>query len=226
MMLLGACVAAGVRRVVLRSSTLVYGARADNPAFLHEERPLARIRQSGLVHNYREIDTFAADFARQHPDMHIILLRCAGLVGGGIWSPLAHYLAQQSPRMLLGFTPRIQVLHPDDAAAAFALAALSNFNGAVNLAADDPLPLAQAIRLSGKQPSPLPGALLRGSDWPFGHDFLRHSCVADTRRARRALGWQPSCSAQRALCERAADDEHTSPASGTGSLPGLKQEAG
>ena len=38
MKVFGACAAAGVQKIVCRSSTTIYGARPDNPAFLTEER--------------------------------------------------------------------------------------------------------------------------------------------------------------------------------------------
>jgi UDP-glucose 4-epimerase len=204
MVLLGACARAGVRRVVLRSSTLVYGAHMRNPAFITEEHSPRLHSLTGLLREYGEIDMRAAEFASTHPDIEVVRLRCAGLVGDGIWSPLAHYLAQPMPRLLLGFDPRIQVLHPDDAAATFVLAALGNVTGALNIAADDPLALVQAVRLTGKQPLPVPGLLLDGRTpfpsgqrrgisgaWPFPESFLRASCVADTRRAAQELGWTP-----------------------------------
>jgi UDP-glucose 4-epimerase len=200
--LLGACARAGVRRVVLRSSTLVYGAHMRNPAFITEERPPRLHGLTGLLREYGEIDMHAAEFASTHPAVEVVRLRCAGLVGANIWSPLSHYLAQPMPRLLLGFDPRIQVLHPDDAAEAFVLAALCSTTGICNIAANDPLTLVQAVRLTGKQPLAVPGLLLNGRTpfgqrrntsgaWPFPENFLRASCVADTRRAARELGWTP-----------------------------------
>jgi UDP-glucose 4-epimerase len=141
--------------------------------------------------------------------LHIAILRCAALAGGGVASPLARYLAQAAPRTLLGFDPRIQVLHPADAAVAFALAAVSTFAGPLNIAADQPLTLAHAIRLAERRPLPLPGPLLdlasiTGAQalpglLPFPLAFLRYPCVADPRRARAELGWQPQYSAVEAL---------------------------
>jgi UDP-glucose 4-epimerase len=202
MVLLGAYARAGVRRVVLRSSTLIYGAHRRNPAFISEDRPPRLSSLTGLLREYAEIDMYAAEFARTHPAVEVVRLRCAGLVGDGIWSPLAHYLARPMPRLLLGFDPRVQVLHPDDAAAAFVLAALGGATGAFNIAANNPLTLVQAVRLTGKQPLPVPGLLLNGRTppgqwrstsgaWPFPERFLRASCVADIRRAAQKLGWTP-----------------------------------
>lgn len=200
--LLGACANAGVRRVVLRSSSLIYGADPTNPAFLHEQRRLAPQRLRGLLRNYGEIETFVAQFAPAHPNCEVVLLRCAPLVGAGVWSPLSHYLSSTGPRMLLGFNPRIQVLHPDDAGAAFALAACNASAPVYNIAADHPLTLAQAVRLAGQQPVGLPLPLVglarrlglgqtTMQGWPFPRSFLQYSCTVDTRLARHTLMWHP-----------------------------------
>ncbi len=209
MELLGACAVAGVRRVILRSSTLVYGASYRQPAFINEQQPLADRYRHGLLRDYIEVDSFSREFARKHPQLGLLLLRCASFVGGGIASPLTRYLARPYPPTLLGFDPRIQVLHPDDAAQAFGLAAMSTATGSFNLAATAPVKLAHAIRLAGRQPMPFfeplfnviwPGA---GHDhyshWPFEPDFFRYGCVADIRRAESELSWTAEYSTEAVL---------------------------
>jgi UDP-glucose 4-epimerase len=174
----------------------------------------------GLIRDYVEIGRFADDFAAKHPELTIAVLRCAGLVGGGVSSPMARYLGQKAPRVLLGFDPRIQVLHPADTAVAFALAALADdAHGAFNIAADGAPTLSHAILLAGRRPLPAPGlffdtAGLLGAratpltgELPFDPAFLRYSCVADTRHAHDALGWQPQHSADAALRELAPERE-------------------
>jgi UDP-glucose 4-epimerase len=214
--LLGACAAAKVRRVVLRSSSMVYGAHVRNPAFIEETRALSTRRQFGLLREYIALDRFASEFAATHPAVEVLCLRCAALVGDGISSPLARYLAQPAPRMLLGFDPRMQIMHPDDAAAAFTLATTSSATGALHIAADDPLTLKHLLRLAGKQPVQIPTVLLDGAvrlgmqrtllgAWPWHRDFLRFGCVVDTRRARAKLAWQPLYTAHTIL----RDLQHT-----------------
>jgi UDP-glucose 4-epimerase len=219
MAVLGACLAAGVRRVIVRSSTLVCGARPNNPAFLNDQHPPTTAMARSLVRDYSENELFAARFAQSHPELELLVLRCAGLVGQGVWSPLNHYLTSRAPRTVLGFNPRIQVLHPDDAAAAFVQAALGSARGTLHIAADDPLPLKQAIRLAGRQPLPLPGLLINLAlflsqrslvlgAWPYDLAFLRLATVGDTRRAQMLLHWQPAHSAHAALCELAQRPAH------------------
>jgi len=203
--LLGACAAAGVRRVVVRSSTLVYGARANHPAFISEDTPVQKARKSGLLRDYCELDTLTQSFARSHPQMEVIILRCASIVGDQAWSPLTAYLTQRTPPVLIGFSPRIQVLHPDDAADAVVQAALGDACGSFNLAALEPIPLDQAIRLTGRQPRgvlPIPIALAGAlgqrkqlTGWFADLEFLVYPCVADLRRAMHSLHWQPRHSA-------------------------------
>jgi UDP-glucose 4-epimerase len=226
--LLGACAAAQVSRVVLRSSTLVYGARPDAPAFIPESAPVFQSAHTGLVQGYAEAERVAAEFAARHPSLQVCPLRLAGIVGGGVSSPLSRYLARRQPPTMLGYDPRVQVLHAHDAAVALALAALADgLTGPVNIAAAPPLPLGHMVVLAGGRPVPLPGAAFAAfefsreappgvgallaaavapavrtlGDLPFDTAYLRYGCVVDTCRARDLLGWEPQYTAEQALRE-------------------------
>ncbi|HEU4327067.1 MAG TPA: NAD-dependent epimerase/dehydratase family protein [Roseiflexaceae bacterium] len=215
--LLSACAAAGVRRVVLRSSTLVYGARLGQPLLRTEDAPLRLRGRGNPRHDDVEVERFAAGFARKNPGTAVTVLRCASVVGGEASSPLARYLARMAPPVLLGYDPLIQVLHAGDAALMFALAALvEGVSGAFNLAAASPLPLSQAVRLAGRQPLPLlaPAFALGGAlggltgmlprDLPFPPEFFRFACLADTHKAVAQLDFTPRHTAQEALQTQAA----------------------
>lgn len=209
--LLGACAAAKTPRLVLRSSTFVYGASADNPAFIPETQPVSAAAAPSLQTDYVAIERAANACAESNPAMAIATLRCAPLAGGGVDSPLLRYLYQPRPLMLRGFDPRLQVLHADDAVVAFVLAALGDSRGALNLAAADVLSLGRAIRLAGRHPLalgplafsgsrlvlPLTGTMRRSL--PFDPAFLQYACVADTQRAAFELGWTPQHTAVDAL---------------------------
>lgn len=202
MELLGACAAAGVRQVVLRSHIGVYGPLPSNPTFISERRPIARTGLHGLLRDFCEVELFAAEFREPHPDLCLTVVRCSHMLGA--WSPLVAYFSQANPRMLVGFDPCLQLVHLEDAAEAFACAALTPATGAFNIAAEETLALSQAIRLAGKQPQsvfePLLGltAAIDGHEalgaWPYPIGFLRHSCIVDTQRARSELGWAPTYS--------------------------------
>lgn len=228
--LLGAAAAAGVPRVVLRSTTLVYGARAAAPAFIGEDAPLAHGTRAGAVRDFAEIERLAGEFAARHPGLRIAAVRCAPLLGPH--TPFGRYLARPLTPTMLGFDPRVQVLHAHDAAVALALAVVSeDLDGPLNVAADPPLPLSRAIQLSGGRAQPLPDLLFAAAErsregplpgvesiaalvsapvagllaaLPFDPEFLRYGCVADTRRARDLIAWGPQHAAEDALRELAA----------------------
>lgn len=217
MELLAACAATGVQRVVLRSSTLVYGTGPEQPLFLDESAPLHMAEANDLVRDYAEIERFSAAFARKQHHIALVTLRLAGIVGGGVSSPLARYLTQPLPRTRLGFDPLVQVLHAEDAAAAIALSALADVQGVFNVAAAPPLTLGQALVLAGRRAVPLAEPLfdtrgplrkvlrpLAGS-LPFAPTFLKYPCVADICPIKDALGFAARYSAHEALRELRAE---------------------
>lgn len=200
--LLAACSATGVRRIVIRSSALVYGPLAGLPLFVPETQPIAQQMSGGALADYVEVERIATEFAARHPAIELALLRCAALVGAGISSPLLRYLEQRTPPVVAGFNPRVQLLPARDAAVAFAVAALADgVRGPINLGCAAPLTLRQAIGLAGGASIPLPAALLSagGGASPLGAgrvgaawvdaSAMRYGCVADVALARSALGW-------------------------------------
>jgi UDP-glucose 4-epimerase len=209
--LLGACAVAQTPRIIVRSSSYVYGAWPENPAFIPESQPALAAASPGLQTDYVAIERFASEHSLRNPASRIALIRCAPLIGAGVDSPMQRYLYQPRPLMLRGFDPRMQLLHTNDAVVGFALAALSGAHGAYNLAAADVLSLSRIIRLAGRQPFtlgpaafssarivlPLTGPIRKSL--PFDPAFLQYACVGDPRRAINELGWQPQHSAAEAL---------------------------
>lgn len=201
MQIFGACVRAGVMRIILRSSTLVYGAHPAHPLFLSESHPVTTPKGAGLLRNYIELDRFATSFAQTYPNLAVVVLRCASMVGSGISSPLARYLTQPAPAVIIGFNPLVQVVHPHDAARAFVHAVQQPVRGPFNIAAHPPLTLMHAIRLAGRQPLPTLAPLLAAvalfrshstfARWPLHDTFLYYPCVAETKHAHDTLAWHP-----------------------------------
>lgn len=226
MELFGACAAAGVRRVVLRSHVGVYGPLPANPIFMNERRPLARHGLSGILRDFSEVEQFAAEFREPRPELSISVLRCAHIMGA--WSPMQAYLSSANPFMLVGFDPCLQLVHVEDVAEAFALAALHADDGAFNIAGDDTLALSQAIRLAGRRPQSVFEPLIdisaalggheRLGNWPYGPGFLRHSCIVDTTLARSVLGWAPTYTAATMLQALRLNGQNPCPADSEAAL--------
>lgn len=208
--LLAAAAAAGVRRVIMRSFTAVYGARGQNPSFLTEDRPLQPNAALGWVRDKLEAEQHAASFARRYPDMAIAVLRFAPLFGPHVRTFYTRIFDKRVVPMLMGFDPLIQMLHPDDALEAAERALERDVRGAFNVVPKAPMPLGAALHLAAKVPVPVPHPLAYAASealWAAGLteapagflDYVRYPWVADGTRAERELGFRARYSSREAL---------------------------
>jgi UDP-glucose 4-epimerase len=208
--LLAAAAAAGVQRVILRSFTTVYGARGDNPNFLTEEHRLQPSPALSWVRDKLEAEQHAAAFARRYPGMSVTVLRFAPLVGPGVHTFYTRIFDHRVVPLLMGYDPLVQLLHPDDAVAAFMAAIDQAPGGAYNVVPSRPIPLLTAYHLAAKIPVFVPHPLAyAGADllWAAGLgaapgafvDYVRYLFVADGEKARQRLGFVPRHSSRDSL---------------------------
>ena len=206
MKVLSACAQAGVKRVILKSSTLVYGARPGNSAFLREEHPLNAPRTHGTLRDLLEIETFCQTFRNQWPQVGLTILRFAHIIGPTVRSAMTRYLRDETAPMLLGFDPVTQLIHEEDVVNAVAWATIYDVPGTFNIAATGALPLFKLIGLAGKRHLPilhplvyLGSSMMGPSVLPFDADYLRYVCVGDLQRMREELEFQPAYTAEEAV---------------------------
>jgi UDP-glucose 4-epimerase len=214
MQLLGACADAGVRQVVWRSTTAVYGAHPENPLYLPEGTPLAARSGSAAIRDALEVERFIAGFAAEYPELRMAVLRLAHVIGVDVDSPLTRLLRQPVLPDLLGFDPLLQVIDADDAVAALVHAARHLANGPVNVAADGVVSFSQLAGRLGHPTLPvlhvlvywgwpLLASLPAGRDllrwFPLEPDYLRYPCIGDTARMHNELGFEPQWSATQAV---------------------------
>jgi UDP-glucose 4-epimerase len=212
--LLSACAAAGVRKVVLKSSMEVYGARASNPAFLREEHPLRGSRRYGYTRDLTEIETFCESFRHRVPQLLMTILRFASIVGPTAQTPMTQFLKQRWAPSLWGFDPMMQIIHEDDVVEALAQAVLHDRPGVFNIAAPGAMPLGKIRALAGKAPlsilHPLAytaAGLLGSTDVPLRRcipidpTYLRYPWVGDLVSMRSTFGFQPRHTAEETVRE-------------------------
>jgi UDP-glucose 4-epimerase len=203
MQLLAACQkSAFVRRLVVKSSAAVYGASHRDPAmFTEETEPRAPLRTS-YGKDSVEIEGYVRGFGRRRPDVAISMLRFTDIIGPHVDSPLTRYLSLAVVPTVLGYDPRMQLLHEDDALETLRLAALDDRPGTFNVAGDGILALSQAIRRAGRLSVAVPepamnvvadlgrrAKLIRFS--PEQVRFLHYGCVVDCARLKREFGYTP-----------------------------------
>lgn len=203
MQLLAACQKAEtVRRLVVKSTTAVYGSSPRDPALFTETMQPGRPPVSGYARDAMEIEGYVRGFARRRPDVSLSVLRFTNFIGPNVASVLTEYFALPVVPTVLGFDPRLQVLHEDDALAVLLRATLHDLPGIVNVGADGVMLLSQAIRRAGRIGLALPGitaglvdAVLGragGPDYtPEQRRFLNHGRVVDTTRLTTEFGYRP-----------------------------------
>ncbi len=203
MQLLAACQRAEhLDRLVLRSSTAVYGSDHADPALFREDQT----PRDGVRHGYGrdavEVEGYARAFARRRPDVDVTMLRFANLVGGETAGAFGSLFSFPAVPTVLGYDPRLQFCHLDDALAVLERVVTAAHPGVFNVAGDGVLYLSQCIRLAGRVavPVPLPfvaavAALVqRSGRADVSADqlrFLQFGRGVDTTRLRTELGFTP-----------------------------------
>lgn len=200
MHVLNACSSRPVQKLVMCSTTLVYGPHPTNPNFLTEEHPARGLRTSHFVQDKLEAEAQVRAFAEARPECCVTILRLAPILGPSIRNHVTRWLSRRLVPNVLGFDPLVQFVHEVDAIAALRLAMESNVRGTFNIVGDGVLPISTVIKLAGRMSVPVPYSLLRQIAsvlWmaqmveapPAFVAMLRYLCVADGARAREALGF-------------------------------------
>lgn len=213
MQLLAACQkAAGVHRLVVKSSAGVYGSSARDPAMFTEETGAKVLPRAGWGKDSVEVEGYVRGFSRRRPDVAVVQLRLANIIGPEIRTALTDYFRLPVLPTVLGFDPRLQFVHENDSLEALRLATVGDATGVINIAGDGVLLLSQAARMAGRPTLPVPspasgpiGTVLRR----FGLvDFtgeqlrlLQHGRVLDTTRMRNELGFDPEYTTREAFAD-------------------------
>lgn len=202
---------AQVRKVVMWSQTLLYGAQPTNPNFLSESHPL-RAPQEPYFSDKIQAEAEATRFAERTAGSTVTVLRTAPILGPTAQSFVTRYLSRKIVPTMMGFDPLVQFVHEIDAIGAFKLAVDRDVPGTYNVVGDGVLPLSTVIKLAGRVALPVPHPLAEsfGSAlWlaqladapPSFYRYLRFLCVADGARARAKMGFRPAYTTREALVD-------------------------
>jgi UDP-glucose 4-epimerase len=202
MQLLAACQrSAMVSKLVLGSSTAVYGASPRDPAMFTESLLARNGVRTGFPKDIVEVESYVRGFARRRPEIIITTLRAAQILHPDIESPLASYFTNPVLPTVMGFDPRLQFLSLDDAMNLLTESVLEDRPGTFNAAGDGVILLSQAARRLGRPIMPLPPfgfaiaarRVIRamGSDIPPDlHRLLTFGRVVDTTALRDIFGFE------------------------------------
>lgn len=197
--LLRAADQSGLRRLVISSSTLLYGARPDNPNFLTESHPLRGHPHARWLAARIEAEESVRKFSLEHPKMELTVLRIGWAIGPMSSHPVSKFFSRSSVPTCLGHDPQIQFVHEEDLLSVYERAVCESHPGTFNIVARGVLPLSTLLALAGKQKWPLPPMLLdrlsgllpwgSSPDKPSAfYDYLRYLWVAEGERGWAEFG--------------------------------------
>lgn len=192
-----------LERVVVRGSSAIYGCEPAAPSFFTEEMARGLPLRTRFQRDIGELEAQFENFAQRHPALSCCMLRYQPEIGPDLDTPLSRYLSLPVVPTQLGFDPRLQMLHADDATEALRLATMRSVRGAVNVAPSGSISLTRALRIAGRTelavPHPIFGPVLSrlGSRLGIGDLYgdavrlLRYGRGVDNRRLREDLGFEP-----------------------------------
>jgi UDP-glucose 4-epimerase len=203
MRLLAACQRSPlVRKLVVKSTTAVYGASHRSPAVFTEDSELVPTDSSGYAKDAVEMEGYVRGLMRRRPDITVTMARFANLIGPEVDTVLSRYFALPVVPTVLGYDARLQLLHSADALTVMEQATLQDKPGVFNVGGEGVLTLSQAIRRAGRVELPVPSGVvpsvakvLRGARVvDFSADqvrLLNFGRVVDTTRLHEVFGYTP-----------------------------------
>lgn len=194
---------AGVRRFVLCSSAVVYGARPDNPVPLSEEHPVRPLPSFPYAVDKALQEQIALDAAGA---LEVAIARPAIVYGQGARNYLSEIL-RRAPGVLPaldGRRPPLQFVHKEDVARALAALASSSVTGAFNVGGRDVAAFEAVARRARLRVVDIPrwtvAPALDLAQWvvprwlrapSYMLDHLMYPFVVSSGRLRRELGVEP-----------------------------------
>lgn len=205
-----------LRRVVMRSSAAIYGCEGAAPLFFTEELARKMPLRTRFQRDISELEGYFENFARRHPGIASCVLRYQPEIGAELDTPVVRYLSLPVVPTQLGYDPRLQALHADDATGALESAVWSDARGAINVAPTGALSLSRVLHLCGRPSLPVPhpafGPLLERVGGRLGAGgllddwvrLLRYGRGVDNGRMLKELPYRPRFDAEGAVRDFAA----------------------
>ena len=210
MYVLNACASANVHKVIMSSTTDVYGAHPENPNFLTEKHPLRGGYKSQFIRDRVDAEKQFLRFKKENPDRIVTIIRPCTILGPHIENFKTTFLQRPMVFTIMGYDPLLQFVHEDDVTKAFKTVVDEDYPGTFNIVGRGVIPLSKVLVLTGRVGVPMPSPILYPITqlmWytdifpaPASHlDFLKYLCVADGAKAEKELHFIPRYSTKEAL---------------------------
>lgn len=199
---LSACIAHGVRRLVVTSSGAAYGYHADNPVPLVESDPLRGNVEFPYADHKRQVEEMLAQARQEHPALQQVVLRVGTVLGAGIENQITALFHKKRLLRVAGADSPFVFIWSKDLERILCRAATTGPAGIYNVAGDGAMTIPDLARAMGKPVLTLPAWALRGAlriarplrlsrYGPEQVGFLQYRPVLDNTALKQCFGYQP-----------------------------------
>lgn len=200
---LQACVAHGVRHLIVSSSGAAYGYHADNPAWIDESQPLRGNPAFAYADHKRQVEELLAAYRLSHPQLAQTVLRIGTILGRGADNQITALFEKKRLLAIRGSASPFVFIWDEDVTGAILHALAGGAPaGCFNLAGDGALGIREIARRLDKPVRELPAFLLKAA-LATGHalgisrygpeqlDFLRYRPVLRNTALKNRFGYHP-----------------------------------
>lgn len=199
---LDACVAAGVRRIVVSSSGAAYGYHPDSPDWLRESDPVRGNDEFPYARHKRLVEEMLAEHRRRHPSLEQVVFRIGTILGPTVRNQIT--ALWDRPRILAvrGSDSPFVFVWVDDVAGAMVRAATDGPAGIYNVAGDGRMSVHEIAERLGKPVVAVPAGVLAAAlrvgralrltvHGPEQVGFLRYRPVLANDALKATFGYVP-----------------------------------
>ncbi len=209
-LVLDACVAAGVRRIVVSSSGAAYGYHADSPEWLRESDPIRGNDEFPYARHKRLVEEMLAESRERHPELEQVVFRIGTILGPTVRNQITALWDSRRILAVRGSDSPFVFIWVDDVAAAMARAATDGPAGIYNVAGDGRMPVQEIAARLGKRTLTVPAGLLAAAlrigralrltvHGPEQVGFLRYRPVLANDALKDDFGYIPEKSTREAF---------------------------
>ena len=200
--LLKACVAAGVKKIIVSSSGAAYGYHADNPAWIAEDAPLRGNREFAYSWHKRLVEEMLADYRAREPQLQQLVFRIGTILGETVRNQITDLFDKPRLIAIQGSASPFVFIWDRDVVGCMLEAVYSDKAGVYNVAGDGALGIGEIAARLGKRCVILPAWLLQAAlallkplgltqYGPEQVNFLRYRPVLANRRLKEVFGYVP-----------------------------------
>ncbi|MRU14971.1 SDR family oxidoreductase [Roseovarius sp. A21] len=199
---LDACVAHGVRRLVVTSSGAAYGYHPDTPVPLTEEAPCRGNAEFAYADHKRQVEDMLAAARQGFPHLEQVVLRAGTVLGAGTDNQITALFHRKRLLAIRNSDSPFVFIWTHDLARIVKRAATDGPPGIFNVAGDGWLSVDEIAKTLGKPVLRLPAWVLKGAlalAHPLGLTqygpeqvrFLQYRPVLSNERLKREFGYTP-----------------------------------